>query len=41
MYKFAVAGVEEEMKGQGLEEWVYRGTFQANFVRILLLSKEF
>jgi len=32
MYKFAAAGAEEGTKGQGLEGWVYRGTFQANFV---------
>jgi hypothetical protein len=39
--KSAVTGAEEETKGQGLEGWVYHGTFQVNFVRILMLSKEF
>jgi hypothetical protein len=36
-----VTGAEEETKGQGLEGWVYRGTFYLNFVQILMLSKEF
>lgn len=36
-----MTGAEEETEGPGLFGWVYRGTFQVNFVRILMLGKEF